>query len=59
LYPRNREFLLVAFDLRDAGAVESLHSQRAAWGEYSDLEALDRDHFVLVVLPGRVLRVDA
>ena len=46
------ETLLVVFDLCQPGVVDALHGQRAAWAEYSDLEALDEDHFVLIVRPG-------
>jgi hypothetical protein len=52
LYLSDPEFLLVVFDLRLAGAAEALHKQRAAWREYSDIEALGPDHFVLVIRPG-------
>jgi hypothetical protein len=29
-----------------------MHSERAAWQERSDIEALDEDHFVLILRPG-------
>ena len=59
LYLNNPECLLVAFDIRDPGAVAALHRQRARLAEYSDLEALDENHFVLVVRPGWVLEAAA
>jgi hypothetical protein len=46
------EYLVVLFDLRVPGGPSELHRQRAAWAEYSDIEALDEDHFVLVIRPG-------
>lgn len=46
------ECLLILFDVREMGAAAALHKQRAAWAEYSALEALDEDHFVLIVRPG-------
>ena len=52
LYPSDPECLLIAFDLREMGAAAALHKQRAAWAEYSEIEALDKDHFVLIVRPG-------
>ena len=48
------ECLIVLFDLREAGAPESLHRQRSAWQAYSDIEALDADHVALIVRPGWV-----
>jgi len=37
------------FDLRNPSAVDQLHRDRAVWQEEADLEALDEDHFVLIV----------
>ena len=42
------------FDLRDTRAVERLHREHATWRERGDIEALDKEHFVLVVCTGRV-----
>ena len=53
-YLNNPECMVSVFDLREPGAAAALHRQRARWTEYSDLEALDEDHFVLVVRPGWV-----
>jgi hypothetical protein len=52
LYLNDAECLIMLFDVRQPEAAESLHRQRAAWAEYSDIEALDEDHFVLIVRPG-------
>jgi hypothetical protein len=52
LYPGAPDCVIVLFDLRDSEAVEKLHRERAAWQEQSEIEALDGDHFVLVVRPG-------
>ncbi len=49
------ECLLTVFDLRESGAAEALHRQRARWERFSDLEPLDEDHFVLIVRPGWLL----
>jgi len=40
---------MVAYDLRDDDAVQSLHAERACLQGLSDIEATDNDHFVLVV----------
>ncbi len=55
LYLTDPECLITLFDLRQPGAAEALHQQRAALAEYSDLEALDVDHFALIIHPGWVL----
>ena len=52
LYLSHPECLLIAFDLRERGTTAALHRQRSAWAEYSDIEALDEDHFVLIIRPG-------
>jgi hypothetical protein len=56
-YQSNPECLVVLFDLRSPNAVEELHRGRAIWQEDSDIEALDEDHFVLVVRPGAARRL--
>jgi hypothetical protein len=53
------EYLVVMFDLREPGGPAELHRQRAAWAEYTDIEALDEDHFVLIVRPGWVSKAAA
>jgi hypothetical protein len=53
------ECLLIVFDLRVPGAAEQLHHARAVWQANSDLQALDEDHFVLVLWPGGLWRVAA
>ncbi len=40
---------LVVFDVRYPGIAERLHRERAVWQERSDIEALDQNHFVLIV----------
>lgn len=49
----------VLFDLRDESAVQSLHLQRAAVGEFGDLEEIDQDHMVLIARPGGAQRLEA
>jgi hypothetical protein len=53
-YVNDPECMASIFDLREPDAAAALHRQRARWAEYSALEALDEDHFVLVVRPGWV-----
>jgi hypothetical protein len=52
LYPNAPEYIVVLFDVRIPSVAERLHSERAAHRELGDIEALDRDHYVLVVRPG-------
>jgi hypothetical protein len=47
------ECLVVVFALDEPGALEALKQQRVAWPRYTTLEALDEDHFALIVHPGR------
>jgi hypothetical protein len=49
--------MIILFDLRLPGTVGRLHRERAAWQAQSDLEALDENHFVLLVRPGGVQRL--
>jgi hypothetical protein len=52
LYLNHPECLVVLFDLREPGGPAELHRQRAAWAEYSVIEALDEDHLALIIRPG-------
>ncbi len=49
----------ILFDLRIPGMAERLHCEKAAWQEQSDIEALDENHFVLIVQPGGAQRLAA
>ena len=49
----------VLFDIRDDEAVRQLHKLRACLQEYSDFEALDAEHMVLIIRPGGVARRSA
>jgi hypothetical protein len=40
---------LVLFDVRIPGIADQLHKVRAIYQEKSDLEALDENHFVLLI----------
>ena len=57
VYPKPTETIIVVFDVRIPGTAERLHSERAAWGEHGGIEALDGNHFVLVVRSGGTRRL--
>lgn len=50
-YSRSETDVRILFDLRIAGSAERLHRERSVWQERSDIEALDEDHFVLIIRP--------
>jgi hypothetical protein len=54
LYRNAPKSIVVLFDMRIPGGAERLHRQRASWGAYGDIEALDQDHYALVIRPGGV-----
>jgi hypothetical protein len=58
-YATRETEVIVLFDLRIPGVVVRLHRERAAWQEYADIEALDQDHFVLIIRPGGARRLAA
>jgi hypothetical protein len=47
--------VLAIFDVRVPGTAARLHRERAAWAENGDIEALDQNHYVLIVRPGVAL----
>jgi hypothetical protein len=54
LYPNHGDwprYLITVFDVRDDGALACYWSERAAWQEFADVEALDEHHYVLIVRP--------
>ena len=51
VYRKPTETIVVLFNLRIPGAAERFHNERSAWAEYGDVEALDRDHFALILRP--------
>jgi hypothetical protein len=59
VYAKTTKTLWVLFDLGDPEARETLHRQRAAWGECSEIEAIDGDHAILIVRPGGAQRLAA
>jgi hypothetical protein len=55
-YPEVETEVRILFDLRIPGSAELIHRQRALWQERSDIEALDEDHFILVIRPGATVK---
>ncbi len=57
-YHGSEPYNLVVFDIRYSGVAQRLHRGRALWQERSDIEALDQNHYVLLVWPsaGRSVR---
>jgi hypothetical protein len=51
VYPNKGTYSLTICDLRFPQGTKCLHRERAIWQERSELEALDEDHFILVVRP--------
>ena len=51
-FPTSSEYMVVLFDLRLPGTANRLDRERTAWQAQSDIEALDENHFVLLVRPG-------
>jgi hypothetical protein len=47
--PEGETEIRILFDLRIPGSTELIHRERAAWQEDSEIEALDSDHFVLII----------
>lgn len=43
---------MVLFDVRIPGVAERLHSERAAYRERGEIEALDDNHYILLIRPG-------
>jgi hypothetical protein len=50
-YSRGETEVRILFDLTISGSAERMHRERAVWQERSDIEALDEDHFVLIIRP--------
>jgi hypothetical protein len=49
--------VMVMFDLRIPGATKRLHRERAVWQEFADIEAMDENHFILIIWPGAARRL--
>lgn len=55
LYPTPIESIIMLFDVRTPGTAERLHCERATWAQYADIEAIDHNHYVLIIRPGGAL----
>ena len=51
VYPNKGTYSLTIYDLRAPESAGSLHRERTIWQERSEIEALDPDHFVLIISP--------
>ena len=51
VYPNRGTYSLTIYDLRFPQSTEYLHRERAFWQERSELEALDEDHFIIIIWP--------
>jgi hypothetical protein len=49
--------MVVLFDLRLPGVADRLLRERAAWQGQSDIQALDGNHFALIVKAGGARRL--
>jgi hypothetical protein len=58
-YPESETEVRILFDLRIPGSAERIHRERALWQEQSDIEALDIDHFILIIRPDAAVQVAA
>jgi hypothetical protein len=56
LYPSSSEYIIVLFDLRLPGTADRLEREREVGQAHSEIEALDENHFVLLVRPGSARR---
>lgn len=52
VYPKPTESILILYDVRLPRAADRFHEERAAWRERGDVEALDQNHYVLIIRPG-------
>jgi hypothetical protein len=57
IVPDSKEITVAIFDVRIPGTAARLHRERAAWAENGDIEALDQNHYILIVQPGGALGV--
>jgi hypothetical protein len=55
-FPEGDTEVRILFDLRIPGSTERIHHERTVWQEQSDIEALDMDHFVLIIMLSESVR---
>lgn len=57
VYSNLKEEIAIIYDLRDKHALDALHMLRAAFQDYSEIEALSADHCVLIIRGGAARRL--
>lgn len=57
IVPDSDESTVAIFDVRIPGTAERLHRERTAWADFGDIEAIDHNHFVLIVRAGGALEI--
>jgi len=52
VYPKSGTYVLVIYDLRVPGTAVRLVREIEAWRGHANVEAVDDDHFALLIRPG-------
>jgi hypothetical protein len=52
VYPKSGTYVLVIYDLRVPGTAVRLVREIEAWRGHANVEAVDDDHFALIIRPG-------
>ena len=52
VYPKSGTYILVIYDLRVPGTAVRLLREIEAWRGHAEVEAVDDDHFALLIRPG-------
>jgi hypothetical protein len=52
VYPKSGTYILVIYDLRVPGTAVRLLREIEAWRDHAEVEAVDDDHFALLIRPG-------
>jgi hypothetical protein len=57
VYPKSGTYILVIYDLRVPGTAARLLRELEAWRGHANVEAVDDDHFALLIRPGLAGRI--
>ena len=57
VYPNSRACILVIYDLCVPGTAKRLLRELEAWRDHANVEAVDDDHFALIIRPGLAKRI--
>jgi len=57
IYSKSGAYLLVIYDVRFPGTAKRLLHELEAWQDHADVEAVDDDHFALLIRPGLAGRI--